>query len=191
MEKKKKKELGIVLLLLVAVVIMTVGFANYTQRLNITGNVTVKGSPWDVRYVANSINETTGTGAVSATSASVNNTDFSFTVTLQKPGDFYEATIKPHNYGTIGAQLTNVSMSALTTAQNNYLEYTVTVGGTTYTATTSALSQEVDPAVALAAGAEHEVKVKVLYKQPNDASLLPAEDVNVTVTGSLNYTSVQ
>lgn len=186
MEKKKKKELSIVLLLLVAVVIMTVGFANYTQRLNITGNVTVKGKPWDVRYVANSINETTGTGAVSATSASVNNTDFSFTVTLQKPGDFYEATIKPHNYGTIGAELTTVTMSTLNSQQQNYLEYTVTVNDAPYTQTTT-----LQTPLALAAGAEHTVKVKVLYKQPNDASLLPAEDVNVTVTGSLDYTSVQ
>ena len=191
MEKKKKKELGIVLLLLVAVVVMTVGFANYSQRLNITGNVTVKGSPWDVRYVANDITETTGTNAVSATNASVDNTDFSFTVTLNKPGDFYEATIKAHNYGTIGAQLTNVSMSALTAAQNNYLEYTVTVGGATYTATTSALSQAVDPAVALAVGADHPVKIKVLYKQPATADLLPSTDQTITVTGSLNYESVQ
>ena len=184
MEKKKKKELGIVLLLLVAVVVMTVGFANYSQRLNITGNVTVKGKPWDVRYV-------TGDGAISRTSGSVvadpetiGNTDFSFTTTLTKPGDFYEATITAKNFGTITAKLKKVTMSTLDATQAKYLDYSVTVNGTKYTATTDNLD------VALAAGGTHPVIVRVEYKLPDSASDLPSTDQTITVTGNLDYESV-
>ena len=190
MEKKKRKEIGILLFLVLAIVLMTIGFAAYTQTLNITGTVKVKGSPWDVHFIPNQISRTSGSVAPdtdSQTSTSletVTNTDFTFTVTLQKPGDFYEATITAKNYGTVAAQLKSITMSTLTTEQQKYLSYTVTYNGTDYTATTNNL------AIAMAAGAEHPVKVRVQYLQPANASDLPSQDVTVTVTGSLNYESV-
>ena len=184
MDKKKRKEMGILLFLVLAVVLMTVGFATYTKTLTITGSVTVKGSPWNVHYIADQISTTSG--SVTATAATVSATDFSFTVTLEKPGDFYEATITVQNEGTIDAVLKTLTMSTLTAAQQNYLSYTVTYNNTTpaYTATASNLS------VSLPASGTHPVKVRVEYLQPADASNLPASDTTVTVTGSLYYESV-
>ena len=185
MEKKKKKEIGIVLLLLVAVVIMTVGFANYTQQLNITGNVTVKGSPWDVRYKTGTGEYTETTNSVAATAHTVGNTDFSFTVTLSKPGDFYETTIVAKNFGTVPAQLKKITMSSLDTDQAKYLTYTIQYNnGTTYSTTTDNL------AVELAAGAEHPVKIRVEYKSTAAQGDLPTTDQTITVTGQLDYESV-
>jgi len=167
---------------------MTIGFAAYTQTLNITGTVKVKGSPWDVHYIPNQITRTSGSvtpdSVGGAVQESVDETDFEFTVTLEKPGDFYEATITAKNFGTVAAQLKSITMSTLTTEQQKYLSYTVTYNGTDYTATTNNL------AIAMAAGAEHPVKVRVQYLQPTNASDLPSSDVTVTVTGSLNYESV-
>ncbi len=192
MEKKKRKEIGILLFLVLAIVLMTIGFAAYTQTLNITGTVKVKGSPWDVHFIPNDITRTSGsvtpdstTGESPTVLETVTNTDFTFTVTLQKPGDFYEATITAKNYGTVAAQLKSITMSSLTSDQQKYLSYSITYNnGTTYTATTNNL------AIAMAAGAEHPVKVRVQYLQPANASDLPSSDVTVTVTGSLNYESV-
>lgn len=185
MEKKKKKEIGIVLLLLVAVVIMTVGFANYTQRLNITGNVTVKGSPWDVHYKTGTGEYTETSGSVAASAHTVGDKDFSFTVTLSKPGDFYETTIVAKNFGTVNAQLKKITMSELTTDQAKYLTYTIKYNnGTTYSATTDGLS------TALNAGAEHPVTIRVEYKSTAAQADLPTTDQTITVTGNLDYESV-
>lgn len=191
MEKKKRKEIGILLFLVLAVVLMTIGFAAYTQTLNISGTVKVKGSPWDVHYIPNQITRTSGSVTPDSTTGdnptvleSVDETDFEFTVTLEKPGDFYEATITAKNYGTVAAQLKSITMSTLTAEQQKYLSYKVTYNGTEYTASASNLS------TAMAAGAEHPVKVRVEYLQPNDANDLPSSDVTVTVTGSLYYESV-
>lgn len=180
-----KKTKGVMLFLVIAVILMTVGFAAYSSTLNITGNVTVKGNPWNVHYIANQITETTGTNAVTASAKSVTNTDFTFTVTLNKPGDFYEATITVQNEGTILAYLNSVTMSTLTAAQQNYLSYSITYNnGTPYTATTTGIT-----GISLAAGGTHPVKVRVEYLEPANQSQLPTEDVTVTVTGSLNYSS--
>ena len=184
MANRKKKEIGILLLFIVAVLIMTVGFALYTQTLNITGNLTVKGSPWNVHYELNNIATTSGS-VTPTTTPTLTNTDFEFTVTLEKPGDFYEATIQAYNEGSMAAYLKTVTMSTLTAAQQNYLSYSITYNnGTTYTTTTSGIT-----GVTLPAGSKHPVKVRVQYLEPASSGDLPASDQTISVTGSLYYES--
>lgn len=178
-----KKTKGVMLLLVIAVILMTVGFAAYAQRLTINGNVTVKGKPWNVHYVSGSV--TPSENSVTATSATVSETDFAFTVTLKKPGDFYEATVNVKNEGSMDAYLKKITMNDIST-HSKYLSYTVTYNnGTTYN-TTSNVS-----GVTLAANATHPVKVRVEYLEPASSTDLPSGDVNVTVTGSLDYSSEQ
>lgn len=181
MKNTKRKESMVVLLLVAVIALMTVGFAAYTRTLNINGTVTAKGSPWNVHYINNDITESAN--SVAATTKSVNDTNFAFTVTLEKPGDFYEATVNVKNEGTINAVLKKITMSSLTTEQAKYLTYTVTYNGTAYTATTDGLS------VALNAAATHPVKVRVEYKADALQDELPSSDTEVTVTGKLDYES--
>ena len=199
MKNKKKMEIGILLVLIIAVLGMTVGFAYYAQNLTINGTVTVKGSPWKVHYVADDITETSG--SETATSATIGNSDtnFAFTVTLEKPGDFYEATINVINEGSMDALLKKVTMglSAVDSSSNpvsssdlaKYLTYTITYNnGTPYTATTDNIT-----GITLAANANHNathpVKIRVAYTQPASSADLPSTDVTVTVTGQLDYQS--
>ncbi len=192
MGNKKKKERGVLLLLIVAVLLMTIGFAAYTQTLNINGTVTVKGSPWNVHYVEGSI--TPSANSATASSATIDKTNFAFTVTLEKPGDFYEAEIKVINEGSMEAILKKVTMGLSAKDKDNatvdtkalakYLTYTITYNnGSTYSTTTEGLS------TSLPKNTTHPVKVKVTYVQPDEADDLPAKDVTVTVTGSLDYES--
>lgn len=190
-----KKEKGILVALFLIVVLMTVGFAYYTQTLTINGTVTVKATKWLVCYESGdgSYVESANSKAASAhTLGSDANqpTDFSFTVTLNKPGDFYEATVKAHNYGSFDAELKQVTLSSLTADQAKYLTYTVKYNnGTTYTATTSQLEQAVT-GVTLNAGSAHPVTIRVEYVQPDNSSELPTEDQTITVTGKLDYEQV-
>ena len=182
MGNKKQKERSALLLLIVAILLMTVGFAAYATTLNINGTVNVKGTPWNVHYVIgdSAITET----GVTPTSKSIDNTNFAFEVTLEKPGDYYEASFNVINEGSINAKLTKVTMNPIT-AHSKYLKYTVFYNGTEYAATTSGLE------IPLTAGAQAPVKVKVEYLKPESQNDLPqGDEMEVSISGNLLFEDV-
>lgn len=177
--KNNRKEKGVIILLILVAILMTVGFANFAENLNIKGNITVKSSKWSVHYDDTTYTESTG--SVAASPKTITNTGYEFTATLNKPGEFYEATIKVVNDGTFGATLTGITMSTLSEEQQKYLTYTVTYDGTEYTASATGLN------VALDSGKDATVKVKVAYIQPENSADLPESTETITITGNLNY----
>ena len=181
MENKKKREVSVIFLLMIAMIIMTVGFAAYAANLKINGTVTVKKQNWSVHYDTDSLNEGDSTSGITATTHTLGTTDYTFAVTLNKPGDTYVAKFDVVNDGTFDANLKKVTMT-MDSAHSKYLQYTVSVNGTVYNATTDNLS------VALAATTgKHPVIVTVKYLQPENATDLPSEDQTVTVSGQLDY----
>lgn len=182
MKNKSKAELSLIVILILIIGIMTVGFAAYSSVLNIgsSNNVTVKPASWNVHFDTESYAE--GTNSVEAATHSVTDTAYSFTVTLEKPGDFYEATVVVENEGLLDAKLIALTMSELSTAQQNYLKYTVTYGGTEYTASASNLAIDLAKTTGTA-----NVKVRLDYIAPDDPTLLPQTEQTVTITGSLSY----
>jgi len=117
MEKKKNTQIFVIAILSVAILVMSVGFASYASTLNINGTATVGANKWSVHYVTDSYAETSGSKV--ATSHNLTNTDFTFAVTLDQPGDFYEATATIINDGTFDANLTSLTMNTLTAAQKS------------------------------------------------------------------------
>ncbi len=183
MEKNKNTQTLVIAILSFAILFMSVGFATYASNLNINGTATVKANKWSVHYQSNSYSETTG--SVAATASNLTNTDFTFTVTLTKPGDFYEAQATIVNDGTFNATLTSLTMSTLTTAQQKYLRYKVIYDGTEYTATNSSLSLSLPYT---ANSNTKVVKVRLEYFQPEASTDLPQnDDVQVTLTAQLHY----
>ena len=178
MEKGKNVQLAVIAVLAVAVLAMSVGYAAFSTQLNLNGTANVKASSWNVAFDEASL---TNSG-VTATTQTVDATTVSYSVTLEKPGDYYEADVNVKNTGTFDANLTGITMSSLNTEQQKYLKYTVNYDGTEYTASTSNL------AIALAKQTgTAPVKVRVEYVQPTDAADLPASDVEVSLTATLAY----
>ena len=192
MEKKKSLQMGIIGVLAVAVLFMAIGFAAYSQTLNITGNVTAKASKWSIHWDTTSF--TLGTGSQSLTSENGNptfgtggvpalsNTSMTFATTLNEPGEFVLFDVDAINDGTMDAELTGITISVSPAA--TYLTTEVTYGGNTYNATTSNLSVPLD------AGNSETVTVKVLYNQPADSTQLPQNDTTVTVSIGFDYDQV-
>lgn len=183
MEKQKNTQLLIIGVLSVTIMLMTIGFAAYASTLTINGNVTVNPAQWSVHYVTNSYAETTG--SVAASAHTLTNTAATYTVTLEKPGDFYEFTANVINDGTFDANLKAITLSTLTTAQQKYLTYVVTYNGTDYTATNSSISGVTLPHNS--GSNTHPVKVRVTYVQPENSTDLPSEAVTLTLTAALDY----
>ena len=173
----------LIVLLVVAVVAMSIGFAVFSQNLNINGTATVASSNWNVQFKTDSYQESVGSVQVDTGNRTLNATSMTFDVDLAKPGDFYEFTVTVENAGTLNAYLSGITMSTLDEDQQKYLKYQITYdNGSTYTTTTSSLNND------LASGATADVKVRVEYIQPAVPEDLPTDGPQeITLTATLNY----
>lgn len=185
MEKQKNTQMFVIAILAVAVLTMSVGFAVFTQTLDINGNVTVASSKWSIAFDTSSYVESDGSVAVS--NKTLDGTSMTYNVTLSKPKDFYEFTVKVKNTGTFDANLTGITMSALGVAEAKYLKYEIYYNDTKYTTTTT---EGLSIALANTTG-EATVKVRVEYIQPDDYNDLPSDAVTVPLTASLTYKQAQ
>ena len=102
----KKNEKRTIVALVAVLLFMAVGFAAFSTTLFIGGSsadgstVTVKRANWSVHYVSDptSLNESS---TIKATTKTLTNTDYSFTVQLNKVGDVYDASWTVKNDGTV------------------------------------------------------------------------------------------
>ena len=179
MKKQKNAQIIILSLLLAVVIFTTVGFAAYTQNLNIGGTVAVEKSKWSIHFDQDSYQLGTDSQAVKVNMTS--DTSINFTSTLSKPGDYCTFSIQAVNDGTFDAVLNQLEMSSLSAEQSKYLTYTVSYGGTNFTSTNNSLS------TALNKGASSNVVVRVEYVAPTDPANLPSDDVTVNLSLKLAY----
>ena len=102
-----------------------IGFAFLTSNLNITGTTSVSGNKWSVYFDNVQVSE----GSVEATSEPTIDTDkttVNYSISLDKPGDFYEFTVDAVNAGTIDAMIDSITMTSLDASVTKYLSYTAT-----------------------------------------------------------------
>ena len=180
MERRKDGQIIAIASLAIAIVFMSVGFAVFAQNLNINGTATVEKAVWDIHFDPSTFATATGSKAVTQ-SFDAGNTTLTWSTTLSQPGDFAEFTVDAKNFGTLDAKLKSITMSGLSADQAYYLDYYVSYGGGTYSTSQTGLSK------ALAADASETVKVKLVYKQPEDSTKLPSADVTVNLTATLGY----
>ncbi|MGN1341636.1 MAG: hypothetical protein ACI4VL_00200 [Bacilli bacterium] len=184
MEKQKNTQTLIIAVLAVAVLTLSVGFASFSQRLDMNGTVSVTSSSWNVHFDTDSFAKTTGSQDVTTTS--ITGTSISWQSTLTKPGDYAEFTVNVVNEGTFDANLTSITMSSIADHEK-YLKYEIYYDDSSspYTSTTEGLSILLAKKAGTATSVP--VKVKVTYIQPTDSADLPESSVDVALTASLTY----
>lgn len=124
-DKKIKKYIGLILLVLLLMGV-TIGFALLSTTLNINGISQIEASKWDIHFDNLEPSSDSVTPDVEAyiTDDGLN---INYTVTLDKPGDFYEFTVDVVNEGTIDAQLSALpTITGISTEQDVYVNYTIT-----------------------------------------------------------------
>lgn len=178
MKNERNVQNIVIVALAVVIVVMSVGYALYSQTLTINGTATFNKAVWDVHFDTETFNETS---TIKSTTNSVQNTSITYQVTLAKPGDTYSFTVNAKNFGTIDAKATNITLTGLTAEQQKYITYKVSYNGTEYTSSTSGLN------IPLVAGASHPVVVTVSYILPQTATDLPSENVTVNLNASIDY----
>lgn len=188
---EKRRSVAIVAILLL-LLLLGIGYAALTTTLNINGSATVKKQTWNIKFA----NPNVTTGSITAEGGgsiipTVSGTTATYTITLEKPGDFYEFTIDVQNTGTINAKVGDTPIiSGLSTEMDKVVNYTVTYEDGT----------EIKKDDKLDAGATKNFKVRVEYdtnitsetfnnitwtKDTNDDGVNDAAEL--TLTYSINY----
>ena len=176
--KQKKFQKNKKAFLLMTVLCMGIGFAFLSSNLTITGNTSVSGNKWNVYFTNVQVNEASVEASVVPTTSGTNTTSLDYTVTLDKPGDFYEFTVDAVNNGTIDAMIQSINMTSLDTDVAKYLSYTATYS---YGAT-------LDSDDVLEKNTTETYKVRVEYKTDVSAEDLNEDGINLNLTFGVNYT---
>ena len=168
----KRKKLLFILLL---IVIISVGFSAISASLSITGNSTIARNTWDVHF--ENVQVKSGSVTASTPVISNNDTQVTYNVTLNMPGDYYEFTVDAVNEGTIDAMIQTFSNTGLTEAQEKYLSYSIKYADGIGVANKHLLSH----------GSTETYKVRVEYRTDLEATDLPGSDQTISLTFSVTY----
>lgn len=199
MERKNGAQTITIAVLAVAILVMAVGFAGYNAQLKISGATTLSAAKWDVHFVSDAAKtghfDVTSNNTITGVTPTVSGTNVSYTVTLPNPGDVYEFTIDVVNEGTFDAKLDSIVIApTITAVEDKNLDYTVWYNGTEYKADATHGTYTVTGVTLPKKSGEEPgratVKVRTEYqKVTNEADLL-SEDMEKTMSVTLNYSSV-
>lgn len=188
MQKQKNTQLIVIGVLAFAVLFMSIGFAAYSQVLNIKGMATVgAGSKWSVHFNPNTYQ--LGEGSVEENSKSITDTDISYNVTLNNPGDYYLFQIDVVNDGQINAILDSIEMSELSAEESMHVSYSIQYDDSDEI---YASEDNLNIALPFATGVNRKVvKVRVAYDDSNEPQTALTEPIELDLSASLNYSQAK
>lgn len=106
----KKSNKLIVLCVILVIIVLAIGYALFSERINITGTATAKGS---MDLAITNINIIHGTGDLAwgegDASYKIDGTKVKVEATLLKPGDFYSIQGTLQNNGTVDARFNGIT----------------------------------------------------------------------------------
>ncbi|MDO4996085.1 MAG: glycine rich domain-containing protein [Bacilli bacterium] len=154
------------LIIAVLILFLSIGFAYLTANLDITGTIAFRENTWDV-HLDNIVVEEDSTDAPIPT---INNSKdtVTFTVSLTRPGDYYEFYVDVVNAGTMDATLDSTMKTTLTGNYLTNLNYDVTYFS----------DRAITNGDLLRAGTKERIKVRVEYKYDLD-SYTQLSDLNL------------
>ena len=179
----KKTLYGIIFIL---ICLVGIAYAALVSNISITGTAKMKANTFDVHFenitlTNGSVEIDTNSGDITATIEPTNRTRIDYSVTLEKPGDFYEFTVKVVNGGTIDAMIDTVTSKMNNVVINNnlpdYLEYNVTYAD----------GIKIELNHELNASQVETYKVRVAYSQNINPSDLPTTSNTLNFSFSVNY----
>ena len=170
---RKKLILSIYLILFLFI---GIGYAYLTSNLSIAGNTTVATNTWNIHFEDLNVTE----GSVTATTeASINGSAnaITYAADLSRPGDFYEFTVDVKNSGTLPGKVAIASISGIPIEAEPIIDYKISYMNDADITTNDILNE----------GATKTIKVRVFYKTGIDPEDFPDEDLNLTLTFTLQY----
>lgn len=157
---------------MVSLLIFTIMFA-----FHVSGATTINYSKWNLYFENIKVTEGSVNATLEPTITENSNTEITYSVYLNTPGDFYEFTVDIVNGGNIDAMVSEVNGTRLTDKQKKYLDYEVThIDGT-----------KVEPNDKLRAGTTEKLRIRLEFKKDITADDLPKEDTTLTLSLNTYY----
>ena len=188
---QKKIRRKILAIAMIALLLISVGYAALETNLRINGTANIAATSWNVYFT--NIQTTNGsvTPTVAPTVSGTNTTQLNYTITLNKPGDFYEFTVDVANGGTINAKIADngISNTALTQTQDTYVNYTVTYADGTEISAGDKLAKAGTTVNSVAQDVKT-VKVRVEYDStitPEQLNEMGENDITLDLTFAMTY----
>ena len=188
---KKKLKRKVLAIAMIALLLISVGYAALETNLRINGTANIAATSWNVYFT--NIQTTNGsvTPSVAPSVSGTNTTSLNYTITLEEPGDFYEFTVDVVNGGTINAKIAEngVSNTALTQAQDTYVNYTVTYADGTEISAGDKLAKAGTTVNSVAQDVKT-VKVRVEYDStitPEQLNAMGENDITLDLTFAMQY----
>ena len=154
------------LFIFVLLLFLSIGFAYLTVNLDVTGTIAFRENTWDVHLDNIVVEEDSG----DADNPTIN-TDkdtVNFSISLTRPGDYYEFYVDVVNAGTMDATLDSTVKSTLTGNYLTNLDYNVTYYS----------DRTITKGDLLRAGCKERIKVRVEYKYDVD-TYTKLDDINL------------
>ncbi|MDO4996419.1 MAG: hypothetical protein Q4E69_04505 [Bacilli bacterium] len=151
-----------------------IGYSIINSNLSMQGNVVRKATTWNIGFS----NPVFDTGSITSPTPTITNgTTMTMNVSLASPGDIYAFTVDLKNTGSVPALINTLSITELTSEQQNYLRWKVEY------------EDESTPAVGdlLKAGETKKVHIYLEYKKLRATDLYPTSNVNLTLTITANF----
>ena len=188
---QKKIRRKILAVAMIALLLISVGYAALETNLRINGTANIAATSWNVYFTNIQTTEGSVTPTVAPTVSGTNTTQLNYTITLNKPGDFYEFTVDVVNGGTINAKIADngISNTALTQTQDTYVNYTVTYADGTEISAGDKLAKAGTTVNSVAQDVKT-VKVRVEYDStitPEQLNAMGENDITLSLTYSMQY----
>ena len=171
-----KDNIKIILILLV--VCLGIGYSYLNTELNINGTANINSANWSVYWN----NVQVESGSVSAPTPTIDSdkTTVSYTVTLEKPGDYYEFTVDAVNAGTIDAMIETIDskLNGVTMEEvPAYLDYGISYADDTPLEENQELLHD----------STETYKVHIGYADYIEADELPGENQSLSLDFTVTY----
>ena len=174
---KEKKIVSIIVFVLLMLGI-TIGYSILSTSLSINGTSNIHNSTWNIHF--ENLQVKSGSVAASIPTISSNRTVVTYSVELDKPGDYYEFTVDVKNDGTIDGMIESVTSklnNEVITSLPEYLEYYVIYDD----------GIEIVNNQLLRSNTKETIKVFVGYKKDIDSSVLPSSEQVLEFQLNMNY----
>lgn len=182
MEKQKSIHFAIIGVLAFAVLFMSVGFATYSQVLDLNGTNFSSEKQYFVSLDADSYQ--LGEGSVKAESLTISDDRFDVAVHFDKAGQYYLASLDVINTGDYNAILDTIRMPSYEGSDESYIKYTVTFDNDqVFTGSES----EIAAAINHDAGSNvKNIMIKISY-EPEEGTVVPEEGVDVSTFAEFEF----
>lgn len=188
-ENKKRKKYLVGALLLVA--LLGIGYAYLQTTLNISGTTKVSKNTWSIYWDNIQVTDGSVTGTqVVANPTISNSTSVSFSVSLDKPGEYYEFTLDAVNNGTIDAMVQGIVSTVedendQTVTLPSYISYTITYEDGIEIANNHLLAKKVGETPTVE---KYKVRVELLKTiTPEQINAIPEGGLTYNFTNEITY----